>query len=259
MSLSQEGAAVVINDIDAKVLDEANKAINEVSHSKCLAIPGNAGDVSFIESLVARTLEKFGQLDLVVANAGITLFGRFFDFTPQHFRQVIDLNLRGAFFLTQASARSMVELKRPGAILLMSSVVGMQAYPHLTTYAMTKAALRTMARSLVLELSPHNIRINALAPGATLTDRTRMEDPDYAGTWSKLIPLGRSAQPKDIADAALFLLSKDARHITGETLVVDGGWNATSPLPESILDTDPGTLVPSPAKDKARNNFNRKS
>ena len=183
--------------------------------------------------LVAQAVQSFGRLDIVVANAGITSFGKFLEYSPSEFRSVLDLNLQGSFFLTQAGCKQMVEQGGGGRILLTSSVIGIQAAPQLTAYAMTKAALSMMARNLVAELSPHKISINSIAPGATLTPRTRLESVDYEGEWSRIVPLGRAASTKDIADGALFLLSEEARHISGQTLVIDGGWTCISPFPDS--------------------------
>ena len=112
----------------------------------------------------------------------------------------------------------------------MSSVTGHQAHKNLAAYGMTKAALEMLAKTLVLELSPYKITINAIAPGATLTERT-VSDPTFEATWSKITPTGRPATVADIAHAALFLVSPEAGHITGQSLVVDGGWTSTSPSP----------------------------
>ena len=112
----------------------------------------------------------------------------------------------------------------------MSSVTGIQAHKDLGAYGMTKAALQMLAKHLVAELSPYKISVNAIAPGATKTERT-MQDKDYDKTWSALTPMGRPATPSDIAATAAFLVSNEARHITGQTLIVDGGWSAVSPRP----------------------------
>lgn len=117
-----------------------------------------------------------------------------------------------------------------GRILFTSSVTGHQAHKNLAAYGMTKAALEMLAKNLVIELSPYRITVNAIAPGATITERTT-NDPDYEKIWSTLTPLGRPATVNDIAQAALFLLSDGARHITGQSLVIDGGWTAVSPSP----------------------------
>ncbi|WP_332910780.1 SDR family NAD(P)-dependent oxidoreductase [Algoriphagus boritolerans] len=117
-----------------------------------------------------------------------------------------------------------------GSILLTSSVTAHQSHQNLAAYAMSKAAIEMLAKNLVLELAPFGIRINTIAPGATLTKRTT-SDPEYVKIWSKLTPLGRPAFTSDIAEAAAFLLSDAASHITGQTLIVDGGWTAISPSP----------------------------
>jgi glucose 1-dehydrogenase len=196
----------------------------------CLAMAGDAGDIAFIGRLVARAVREFGRLDIVIANAGITLFGDFFSYPPESFYRVMQLNLGGSFFLAQAAAVQMRQQGQGGSILFMSSVTGHQAHKNLAAYGMSKAALEMLARSLVIELSPYHITVNAIAPGATLTERTA-EDAGYEKTWSALTPMGRPAGVSDIAQAALFLVSPYATHVTGQTLVVDGGWTTVSPGP----------------------------
>lgn len=221
--LALKGAAVVLNDIDAERAETAAARIREEG-GQCLAVPGDAGDVAFIYRMVDRAVDEFGHLDLAIANAGLTLFGDFFSYTPDDFQKVITLNLQGEFFLAQAAAKHMRERGQGGKILLMSSVLSFQPYPQLAPYCMTKAALNMLARTLVLELAPYNITINALAPGATITERTLQDDPDYVQEWQRITPSGGAAHPDDIAKTALFLLSSDADHINGHTLLVDGGW-----------------------------------
>jgi NAD(P)-dependent dehydrogenase (short-subunit alcohol dehydrogenase family) len=125
----------------------------------------------------------------------------------------------------------MIAQGQGGRLLFMSSVTGHQAIADVSAYGMTKAALEHLARNLVVELSAHRITVNCVAPGATVTPRNLADDPDYEAHWSGVTPLGRPAFPADIAHAALFLLSQQASHITGQTIVVDGGWTAISPTP----------------------------
>jgi 3-oxoacyl-[acyl-carrier protein] reductase len=227
--LVKRGARVVLNDIDDSLARKAAASITS-DQTICFPYAGDAANVSFIRHLVTECAQRFGRLDIAIANAGITLFGSFFEYKPDDFNKVLNVNLGGSFFLAQAASLEMKKLNRPGRILLMSSVTGHQAHKNLAAYGMTKAALEMLAKTLVLELSPFQITINAIAPGATLTERTA-SDPDYEATWSRITPTGRPATVTDIAHAALFLVSPDAGHITGQTLVVDGGWTSTSPSP----------------------------
>ncbi|WP_428653770.1 SDR family NAD(P)-dependent oxidoreductase [Runella sp.] len=227
--LAEQGAAVLLNDLDDELADTAAASIQKVG-GKCMAYSGNAADVDFVREIVDEAVNVFGKLTIIVANAGITTFGDFFDYTPESLQKLLDLNLRGSFFLTQAAARQMRLQGEGGRVLLMSSVTGHQAHQFLAAYGMTKAALEMLAKSLVVELSPFGITINAVAPGATMTERTA-EDPEYEKTWGRITPIGRPAKVQDIAHAALFLVSPQAGHITGQSLVVDGGWTAVSPSP----------------------------
>lgn len=227
--LALQGASVLLNDIDEKL---ASSAIHKIKkeNGKCIGLPGDAADVSFINKMVDQSVKEFGKIDIAIANAGITLYADFFDYTPDAFNKVMQLNLAGSFFLAQAAAKKMKEQKTGGSILFMSSVVGHQAHKNLAAYAITKAGLEMLAKNLVVELSPYNINVNAIAPGATLTERT-LEDKEYTNTWSRITPLGKPATTGDIANAALFLVSPASRHITGQSLIIDGGWTSVSPSP----------------------------
>ncbi|RYY16680.1 MAG: SDR family oxidoreductase [Chitinophagaceae bacterium] len=227
--LSARGAAVVLNDSDETLAIAASSRINDEG-GECSPKTGDASDTNFLKELVQFTVERYGRLDITIANAGITLFGDFYTYQPEALHRVMNLNLAGSFFLTQAAALAMRNQGSGGSILLMSSVTGHQAHKDLAAYGMTKAALEMLAKTLVVELSPYKISINAIAPGATKTERT-IEDKDYESTWSRITPMGRPADVNDIAAAALFLVSRSARHITGQSLVVDGGWTSVSPSP----------------------------
>lgn len=231
--LIQNGANVVLNDIDEELARVSAQKLSAEGPGACLAKAGDAADVGFLKKLVLQAVTHFGRLDIAIANAGNTLFSNFFDISVEEFQKVMNLNLQGSFFLVQLAAKQMRKQGSGGRIILMSSTIGLRAYPHLCVYSMTKAALHMMAKSLVLDLSQHEITINAIAPGATITERTLLEDPFYEQKWSELIPNKKAAFPSDIAKATLFLLSEDAVHITGHTLVVDGGWTALGQNPET--------------------------
>ena len=228
--LVNEGATVLLNDIEESLANDAAANISNEGPGKCISMPGDSSDIKFIQQLVSFAVEKFGKLDIAIANAGITLFGDFFTYPSESFFRVMQVNLGGSFFLVQAASNQMKIQNLGGSILLTSSVTGHQAHKDLAAYSMSKAAIEMLAKNLVIEISKYNININTIAPGATLTERT-LNDPQYAETWSKLTPIGRPASVSDIANTALFLVSDKAKHITGQSLVIDGGWSSISPSP----------------------------
>jgi len=221
-----QGVSVILNDSEESLVQQAAEQLGK----NCIPMAGDAADVDFIRDMVRKAVAVSGRLDIVIANAGITLFGDFLTYTEASFHRVMQVNLGGSFFLAQAAALQMKQQDTGGSILFMSSVTGHQAHKDLAAYGMSKAALEMLARHLVIELAPYRITVNAVAPGATMTERTA-GDEDYERTWSALTPMGRPAGVADIAAAALFLVSPQARHITGQTLIVDGGWTAVSPNP----------------------------
>lgn len=228
--LVKEGAAVVLNDIDASLTGQAVDQIKNETGGNCVAVAGDSSDNACIQAMVSEAINITGKLDIVVANAGITLFGDFFNYSPDDFYRVMQVNLGGTFFLAQAAANQMKQQASGGSLLFMSSVTGHQAHKNLAAYGMSKAALEMLAKNLVIELSPFHINVNTIAPGATSTERTQ-NDPDYNATWSRITPMGKPAQVGDIANAALFLVAEESRHITGQNLIIDGGWTSVSPSP----------------------------
>ena len=227
-ALVAKGAKVVLNDVDGDIAKSAADAI--AKKGSCISIAGDVADPDFNQQMVDLAVTRFGRLDIAIANAGITLYGDFMNYSKRDFDKVMSVNLGGSFFLAQQAARQMKK-QGGGKILFLSSVTAHQAHQDLTAYGMSKAGIEMLARGLVIELSKFKINVNAIAPGATLTERTG-EMPDYEQRWSQITPIGKPATPEDIANAALFLVSEDASHITGQTLIVDGGWTTISPSAE---------------------------
>jgi len=228
--LMQAGAIVILNDIDSDLASSAADLLNRSGSGKCIAVPGDSSDMKIIQQMISVAVAETGELNMVTANAGITLFGKFLDYPEENFQRVMQVNLAGSFFLAQQASLQMKKQPGGGSIILMSSVTGHQAHKELAAYGMSKAALEMLAKTLVIELSPYKININAVAPGATLTERT-LEDPGYEKIWSSLTPMGRPASTEDIANTVVFLLSEKAKHITGQSIVIDGGWTSISPSP----------------------------
>jgi len=224
------GSHVILNDLEKSLTEEAVASLSQLGKGAVLGCSGDSSSGEVISEIIDLAMHHFGSVDQVVANAGITLFGNFLDYSREDFFEVTRINQAGSFFLTQAAARIMKNQPNGGSILLTSSVTAHQSHENLAAYAMSKAAVEMLAKNLVIELAPLGIRINTIAPGATLTERTT-SDPNYVSTWSRLTPLGRPANTTDIAEAAGFLLSDAARHITGQSLIVDGGWTSISPSP----------------------------
>jgi len=227
--LALMGSKVLLNDENKEL---AKKAADEIQQAGgiCQPFSGDVADSSFVKLMVAEAVSRFGKLTIAIANAGITLFGDFLTYSPDQLQRVMNVNMGGTFYLAQHAANQMKLQKEKGSLLFMSSVTGHQAHKNLAAYGMTKAAIEMLAKNLVIDLSPFGITVNTVAPGATLTERT-LDDADYKKTWSRITPMGQAAEIEDIVNAALFFVSPAARHITGQTLIVDGGWTSVSPSP----------------------------
>jgi 3-oxoacyl-[acyl-carrier protein] reductase len=218
---AQEGAHVVVNSRDQKAADEVAAAIGN-------AAIGIAADVSTAEGaerLMSGAIEAFGRLDVLVNNAGRTAVAKVIDLDPADWRRIIDLNLTGPFLCSQQAARLMLAAGS-GAIVNVASVTAFAPFPGRSAYASSKAGLVMMTRVLASELAPV-VRVNAVAPAYVLTDMTERlsaEGKLDLAAVARRTPQGRLASPDEIASAVVFLASKEASYITGETLVVDGGW-----------------------------------
>lgn len=234
LAFAEAGAVVALNDMDASL---ANKAAQEINHKvgRDAAVPlvFDIAEIPVLQANIADFAASHGGLDILVANAGITNYGSFLEYTPEAFSRIMQVNLQGSYFSAQAAAKVMIANNSPGRILLMSSVTGKQAFLNLGAYGITKAGIRMMAKSLALELGEYGITANAISPGATLTERTLADDPQFEANWASVTPTGRAGYVEDITATALFLASSSARHITGQTIQVDGGWTLHSPLPEA--------------------------
>lgn len=227
IQLAEEGYNLIVNDLNEMLLQ---KLVNIIGSERCKIVSGDCSNIEIIDSLVSAAIENFEQLTTVIANAGITTFGRFLDYEPESLNKLLELNIKGTFFLIQRAARQMVTQNIGGQIVLTSSVTGHLAHENLVAYGMTKAAIEQLAKNLVVELAPQNINVNCVAPGFTETERT-LNDPIGTEIWNKITPLRKVAKVEDIANMVSFLVSDKAKHITGQSIVVDGGWTAVGQSP----------------------------
>jgi 3-oxoacyl-[acyl-carrier protein] reductase len=196
-----------------------------------LALVVDARVRSDVESAVGRTVDEFGGLDVCVDIIGEARWGRLLDQTDEDWDASFDLVLRHVFYLAQAGGRVMVDQGTGGAFVAIASVSGLRSAPTHGPYGAAKAGLMSLIRTLAIELAASGVRANAVAPGAVRTPRVlAVTTPERLAESAKAIPLGRQAEPEDIAKAVLFLCSDLSSYITGQTLVVDGGATAQFPL-----------------------------
>jgi len=244
--------AAITRDLLARGASVAALAIDRPSPSDdaqaagptpCLhAIECDVRSAESVDHAVSAVLGRFGRIDALVNNAGVYPTTAWSEMTEDAWDQVMDTNLKGAFLCTQAVARSMVSLKLRGAIVNVSSTAALVARPGIAHYAASKAGLNAMTRVLALELAPHGIRVNAIAPGLIATEGARSHAATVQGATelrAKLsrVPLGAEGTPEDVASLVLYLLSDASQYITGSIMVVDGGYSLGIPAEPLHVDS----------------------
>ncbi len=227
--LAAEGADVAINFRKNREGADETRARIAALGRRCAAIQADVGKVEDAIRLVNESVAALGAVDVLVNNAGIEKNASFVDIAEADYRAVIEVNMSGPFFATQAFARHRRDAGGPGSVINISSVHEELPFPHFTPYCMTKGALKMMMRNLSIELAPLGITVNNVAPGAVQTpiNAKLLSDPKLLNPLLENIPLRRLGQPSDVAGVVAFLASADAAYITGATIVVDGGllWN----------------------------------
>lgn len=221
----KEGARVMMSDLaverDAQVTERLKVAGEGIAYRQC-----DVGDRGAVDALVAATVERFGRVDIMVSNAGITNSGQFLDVSENDFNRVVRVNLNGVFHCGQAAARQMVRQGAGGAIVNTASVASELAMPSEIAYAATKGGVRQLTKAMALSLAPHGIRVNAVGPGSIDTEMIRSlceADPKLRRKILSRTPLGRLGKASEIAAVMLFLASDESSYITGQTLYADGG------------------------------------
>jgi NAD(P)-dependent dehydrogenase (short-subunit alcohol dehydrogenase family) len=225
--LAREGAAVACADIDAAAA-EAVAARIRAAGGRATAIALDVRNRSAVDDAVAATAREFSRLDVLLDCAWVSHDRNFLDLDPAEWERVIAVNLTGMFYLGQAAARQMVRQGGGGSIINVTSQLAEVARPERAAYVASKGGGRSLTHAMALDLAAHGIRVNAIAPGPTLTGLTRAsyEDPERRRATLAQIPLGRMGDPQDLVGAILFLASDESRWATGSTVTVDGGWNA---------------------------------
>jgi len=225
-----EGASLVLADVDADALARVARSVEQAGGA-AVGVRTDVADDAQVAAMVATVLERFGRLDVLFANAGVSGPGTVDQIALADLDRVLGVNLRGSFLCARHAVPAMIR-SGGGAIVFTASELALVGSPGSAAYCASKAALIGLARAMALDHAPQRIRVNCVCPGATDTPmlrRSMAREPDPAADEADIVrrlPLGRLGRPEEIARAALFLASDDASFVTGTALVVDGGWTA---------------------------------
>ena len=235
LELARNGYRIAVNYYDdpAPLVDATIaeiRALQAPAQDGVLDVEADIRSSSQVTAMFERVISTFGRLDLLVNNAGVQTWKPLLDVTEEEWDLVVDTNLKGCFLCTQQAARYMKD-HGGGSIVNLGSGCNKLAFPSLVAYTASKGGIEMFTKEAAIELGRYGIRVNCLAPGSIESERTREEDPDYAGTWSKLTPLGRVGTAADIAPTVVFLASKGGAFITGQTIWIDGALFTQAPWP----------------------------
>ena len=225
VALAAEGANVVVAEVDEPA---AKDVVDEIKKGggRGLAFKADVSSVGELRLLFERTLKEFGDVDILINNAGIGIARPLIEYTEADWDKQLGVNLKGMFFATQEAARIMIPKRRGKIVNFASTAAFVSSSTPETAYDISKGGVRQLTVSVAAELAPHQINVNAVAPGTIMTDLTMrvLDTEEKMARASAKIPLGRLGKPEDMVGPVLFLCSAEADYITGHVLVVDGGW-----------------------------------
>lgn len=223
--LGCEGAKVIVDYVGSPEGAKDTEDAIEKSGGQGKIVLADVTRMNDVKCLVDTAWEQFGSADILVNNAGMEKKSEFWDTPESEYDEIMAINLRGPFFLTQAFVRRLRDARKPGRIINISSVHEDMAFPGFATYCCSKGGLRMLMRDLAVELGPLGITVNNVAPGAIATpiNKSLLEDKPKLNALLRNIPLGRMGSPEDVAGLVAYLASEDAAYVTGSTFVIDGG------------------------------------
>ncbi len=223
--LAKDGADIVINYSGHPEGAQQTQEMIKPFGVRSIIVKADLSKVADCQSLVKAGIDAFGKLDILVNNAGVEKGSDFVDVTEEDYDFVLNVNLKGVFFTTQAFVKGLFDKNMPGRVINISSVHEDMVFPHFASYCASKGGIRMLMRDLAVELGPKNITVNNIAPGAIITpiNKSMMEDKAKLDPLLANIPLGRLGTVEDVAALASFLASDEAAYVTGSTYFVDGG------------------------------------
>lgn len=223
-ALARTGCDVAFCHLDSEAEAAAAEALAASEGAACLGIRADVGDPAGAEAVFAMVDARFGrQAEILVNNAGTQVWSSLLDHDDADWDRVIRVNLSGAFYMTARFARRLVAAGKGGTVVTIGSGCNRLAFPSLVSYTASKGGVEQFTKAAALELGPHGITVNCVAPGAIATERTAAEAADYGAAWGALTPMRRVGTPEDVAEAVVWLASPAARFVSGQTLGVDGG------------------------------------
>jgi glucose 1-dehydrogenase len=231
LALAEAGANIVIDFVaHPEATEELEKQVHALG-DRAIGVDADVSKVADLEMLIARTVEAFGRLDIMVNNAGIETRTSVLDTTEEQYQRVMDINLKSAFFGTQIAAKQMIKQGTGGRIINMTSVHEDWPMPGNTAYCLSKGGMRMLTRTAGVELGPQGVQVVGVGPGAVATpiNTSTMNDPEKMKTLDAAIPLGRMAEPEEIASLVAFLAGDGATYLTATTVFADGGIMHSSP------------------------------
>ncbi len=225
----QEGAAVSICYLSDKAGTESVLSGLQANNAKAIAVQADISKLADGQRFIEQTASQLGEIDILINNAGVERRANFWEVTEADYDFVLNVNLKGLFFITQAFVKHQMAAKAGGKIINLSSVHEELPFPHFSTYCASKGGVKMLTRDLAIELAPFGITINSIAPGAIETpiNSALLHDPTKLQALLQNIPLKRLGKPADVASVAVFLASDESSYITGTTIFIDGGllWN----------------------------------
>jgi NAD(P)-dependent dehydrogenase (short-subunit alcohol dehydrogenase family) len=231
-----EGATVIINDLPNA--EYAKKVVEDIQKKGGSAdfYQTDVSKVENIRKMFSFIEEKYGKLDVLVNNAGITGWSDFFDTEEALFDKVINLNVKGTLFCAIEAAKLMKKNNKGGSIINISSICSVLSVKNLICYSTSKGGIEAMSKQMAVELAPYNIRVNTFGPGPINTERNLNEDPEYKENWGRVVPMKRTGEPEEMIGPALFLASDESSYVTGQLFYVDGGWSVQGKFAEDSMD-----------------------